>query len=131
MMRMLTPLQYAVALVSMLALDTVWLTLQRGRYGDMVRAVQRKDMRVRYVPAVMAYALMYLAIVVLIVPSVEKKSSSDAAKVGALAGFVVYGIFNATNLAIFSDYPWSTALIDTAWGTFLFAFVAWLTAYVM
>lgn len=35
---------------------------------------------------------------------------------GALFGFIVYGVYNATNYAILTEYDLRTATIDTAWG---------------
>jgi len=32
-----------------------------------------------------------------------------------------------TNISIFKQYAWKTALIDTLWGGILFAFTTWAT----
>jgi uncharacterized membrane protein len=43
-----------------------------------------------------------------------------------LLGFVVYGIYEMTNYALFSKWRWTTAMIDTLWGGVLFTLVFWI-----
>jgi uncharacterized membrane protein len=49
---------------------------------------------------------------------------------GALFGLIVYGVYNGTNYATFTDYPLSTAAIDTLWGTFASALVSAVISYI-
>ena len=42
-------------------------------------------------------------------------------------GFLMYSTFDLTNKAIFKDYPWSYALADMTWGTFLIGLVSAIT----
>lgn len=51
------------------------------------------------------------------------------AMLGALQGFTVYSVFNITSKVVFPSSMWPTqiALIDTLWGTILFALVAAVT----
>jgi uncharacterized membrane protein len=49
---------------------------------------------------------------------------------GAAMGFVIYGVYDFTCLAIFKDWPVMMAFIDWAWGTFLCGFSATLTVYI-
>jgi uncharacterized membrane protein len=120
--------QYVATFAFILLLDFVWLSLQRTMYGDMVKRVQLRDMRVRLAPAVIAYALVYAGLVFLVLPPLMQRNISGAALWwhAGLHGLVVYGVYNATNLAVFERYPWSVALIDTAWGVTLHVAVAWL-----
>jgi uncharacterized membrane protein len=46
---------------------------------------------------------------------------------GALLGFIIYGVYNGTNYATLKDYPISTAIADTLWGTFAVATVSLIT----
>ena len=39
-------------------------------------------------------------------------------------GFVVYGIFDMTNMAILKNYPLLFAAVDMSWGTFAFIVVS-------
>lgn len=51
---------------------------------------------------------------------------TDRALLGALQGFTVYSVFNITAKVVFPPSMWPThiAIIDTVWGTLLFAIVA-------
>lgn len=73
----------------------------------------------------MAYSLMIVGFIFIILPSLNNSSKKDgflikSFKYGAVFGFTVYGIYNATNMAIFEDYSLSIAVMDTAWGTFAY-----------
>lgn len=50
---------------------------------------------------------------------------------GFLFGFVLYGVFDFTNLAIFSDYSLNTAMIDMLWGGILLSFTTFLGYYIL
>ena len=61
-------------------------------------------------------------------PSSSKNDTSKRSVLDAfLLGFVIYGVFDLTNLAIFKKYDNMVALMDMLWGGTLFA----LTAYII
>lgn len=118
-----------VAVVTMLVLDALWLTLNKKRYANMVQAVQKSALKANMYAAITAYVLMVLALVTIVIPNAKRSKAppvQSALRHGALFGFVAYGIYNATNLAIFKEYNLTVALMDTAWGTFLFFVVTWV-----
>jgi uncharacterized membrane protein len=74
---------------------------------------------------------MYIGLLFIVFPLVDASNNKNklwvAVKFGGLFGLVVYGIFNATNYAIFKGYnPW-IAFQDTLWGTFVYSFVVYVT----
>jgi uncharacterized membrane protein len=79
---------------------------------------QSKKVNIRWWSAIVAYILMTAAILLFVV----KISDNPwwGLLWGALLGLIIYGIFNFTNLAIFTNYNWTSALIDTSWGILLF-----------
>ena len=54
---------------------------------------------------------------------VKQKSYLNA----VLLGLIVYGVYNATNVATITNYDGKVAAIDTAWGTSLFLITTILT----
>lgn len=113
-------------------IDVLWITSNLPMYKRLVAAVQQgRPMRMRMPWALCAYAIMFVALWMIVLPAVKAEllASPNAARSsfwskvpvalrhGALFGFVAYGIYNATNLAIFDKYPVSTAVVDTLWGT--------------
>jgi len=63
---------------------------------------------------IMAFGLYYF--------SVKEKSILNA----LILGFIIYGIYNATNYATINKYSLNVAIIDTLWGPTLFTTVAYL-----
>lgn len=124
-----------VAILLMLVLDAIWLTLMNPRYGELIKSVQGSPMQTRLVPAIIAYILMIVGLLYIVLENIKKDSSNNiiwlSFKYGFLFGFVVYGIFNSTNLAIFKGYSWTMAVADTLWGSFLFFFVTYVTLLLM
>ena len=112
------------AVLAMLVLDLCWINANKHMYASMVQKVQSKAMRVSGVPALLAYVLMILGLVWFVLPAAQKDSSKSvvmkALKYGAMFGLITYGIFNATNAALFSDYSLRVALVDTLWGMFVY-----------
>ncbi len=92
-------------------IDAVVLPLARPMYPVV-------SFRYEYAP--LAYGMVGLA-----VSSVS--AARGAASVGAALGFVIYGVFNATQLCINGDWSLGTAAWDTAYGTVMFAALAYAT----
>lgn len=114
-------------LLFLLVIDIIWVTSTRSMYANTVKKIQGSSMQLNQTAAVIAYLFVGIAFIGIVVPSLEKCNDfATAAWTGALAGIVIYGIFNATNKAMFSNYDTVTAIIDTMWGTTLFAVTSML-----
>lgn len=116
----------AVTAVAMLVADVVWLRLRGAMYRASIAAVQNGPLRLRAGWGAAAYALMAASIPLVAFPAAgavggKQINPASAAVSGAFLGLAVYGVFNATNAAIFSRYPVRMALQDTLWGTALFS----------
>lgn len=114
-------LSYIIPVVFMLVADLIWVTANKQKYAQMVRTVQHKPMTVKTQAAIVAYTAMVLGLVFFVIPAARADPAQckfyRAAKYGALFGFIVYAIYNATNYAIFQDYSLDVAILDTIWGT--------------
>jgi uncharacterized membrane protein len=85
----------------------------------LIQQIQGTEPVIRPIPAVLIYILMAIGIVVFaVIPSTEIES---AALRGALLGLCMYGVYDLTNYAIFTNYSLEMTLTDMAWGTFLCA----------
>lgn len=112
----------ATTIAIMLAIDFTWLTLQQPMYASLVRSVQGRQISIHFASAIASYAFVVLGFAGLVVPEIKVTTASTSAfQKGALVGLVVYGVFNATNAAIFDGYKVKAGVVDTLWGTFLFA----------
>jgi uncharacterized membrane protein len=115
--------QIAAIAVTLLALDAVWLTLRAGAHDALFRAVQGGvPLRIRMLPAALVYAIMTL--LVFIYAARDASSAIDAARRGALIGFLAYAFYDLTNYATLSGYTLEMTILDIGWGTLLFTAAA-------
>src|SRR3990167_1429083 len=77
---------------------------------------------------VIIYALFAFATLTFVVP-LSQGSLLPAFFYGAALGFVIYGVYDFTCVAIFKDWPVMMAFVDWLWGTILCAFSATITVY--
>jgi uncharacterized membrane protein len=117
----------------MLAMDTVYISAVKGQYAKMVYSIQRgQSMVINVTSAILCYLVLAAGLVFLVFPYAKLMLQSHARSnelsvkikvallTGGLAGFLTYGVFNTTNVALFKNYRLDLALIDTVWGSLLF-----------
>jgi uncharacterized membrane protein len=86
-------------------------------------------MKIEIIPAIISYILLYIGIVWIAIPNARQSSGSKfmkALKNGGLLGLVIYGVYNATNAAIFKNYDITVGIIDTLWGVVVGTLVVYL-----
>jgi uncharacterized membrane protein len=102
-------------LVIMLLLDSVYLFLTKSIFGELVAKIQRTAMQFRIEGAIVVYLLLALGLYYFIV------KPGLSAWEAALLGLVIYGTFDFTNYTMFKNYDLKIAIMDTVWGSLLFA----------
>ena len=113
---------FIVSSILLVAVDAVYLYfIGKPVFEKAVFAIQKTKLDVNMPPAVFTYILMAIILNYFIIS--VNKSPFDA----FILGFCTYGIFDFTNLAIFKNYNFKTAIIDTLWGAILFFIVTFLT----
>jgi uncharacterized membrane protein len=115
---------YFVSLVAFLALDFAWLGwIARGFYRQQLGHLLSPE--VRWIPAILFYALFVAAVVVFAVaPAIERGSFSRALLLGGFFGIVTYATYDLTNLATLKGFPTLVAAVDITWGCILTSVVA-------
>lgn len=86
-----------------------------------VELIQNAPLKANVYGAILSYVCVIGAFNYFIV--LQNKSPFDA----FVLGVFLYGVFDMTNLTMFTKYSWKTAISDTLWGGTLFAFTAWVT----
>ena len=125
-------LEYLVGLLCLYVLDLSWINSPpiKQAWSLTVRSIQKgTPMTPNVLWAIVAYTAMGVALTCIAIPFAETKiTKRDSWSVlcnslwtGGLTGFVIYDVFDVTNAAIFTGYPTSLAILDIAWGTFVFA----------
>tara|TARA_B110000977_G_scaffold39805_1_gene53482 strand:- start:2139 stop:2507 length:369 start_codon:yes stop_codon:yes gene_type:complete len=101
--------------IILLFIDIIYLTfLGGGPFMNMVSKIQNSEAKLNKVSAAFTYVMM----IILMHQFVINKNFTNQ-KV-FLLGFLTYGIFDFTNMAIFSNYDIFIAIQDTIWGGILF-----------
>lgn len=107
-------LLYILTFIAVILIDLPYLWARLDFHKAFFQGVQKSPLSVRLGPAAIVYLLFAYALTcVAIQPA---KSLTDAAIRGAAVGAVMYGFYDATNLATLTGWTWSMALVDTAWG---------------
>lgn len=104
------------------AMDMVWLGFVAARFyrGQLSAFLGITDGRMDVnIPAALAtWALIVLGIVVLVLPRTAGSGSAWSGLLwGALFGFIVYGVYDLTNLSVLRGWPVAMTVVDMAWGT--------------
>ena len=101
--------------IILLFIDIIYLTfLGGGPFMNMVSKIQNSEAKLNKVSAAFTYIMM----IILMHQFVINKNFTNQ-KV-FLLGFLTYGIFDFTNMAIFSEYDIFIAIQDTIWGGLFF-----------
>ena len=106
--------------VILLTLDFIYLNLTKSVFQTQVFKIQHGVMNVKLIPAVLCYFFLVIGLNYFILQ--PHRTILEA----FLLGFIIYGVFDSTNLAIFKNYEWNVAIMDTVWGGILFALTTWI-----
>ena len=118
---------YAVAVVTFLIIDLIWLgVIARSFYQAQIGHLMRSN--VNWAAALVFYLVFVSGIVVLVVwPAIERQSLQHAVLLGGLFGLVTYAAYDLTNLATLKGFPLTVALVDLVWGAVLCTTVSTIT----
>lgn len=109
-----------VGALAFLVLDGLWLgLLMTGYYRDRMAPIARLaggTFAPNWPAALAVWGLLGAGIAFFVSP--RASSLASAAGVGAVFGFVVYGVYDFTNYSTLRQWPLSLTLVDIAWGTF-------------
>ena len=101
--------------IVMISLDFVYLNVMKGYFINQVKMVQGTPLKVNYLGAAICYIFLITGLNYFIIK--PRKSVTDA----FLLGIVIYGVYETTNYALFSNWSMISVIIDTLWGGLLFA----------
>ena len=107
--------KFALLAVIMLVLDAVFLGSMRVYFNNQIRSIQGSGMQMNYVAAALCYLVITGCVYRFII--MTGASVLDA----AILGWSVYLIYELTNKALFTNWTWTTVMIDGMWGGILFA----------
>ena len=100
--------------IVLIVIDSVYLNIMKGYFENQVKKVQGTSIKLNFVGAAICYIFLIVGLNYFIIK--PHRSVQDA----FLLGLVIYGVYETTNLALFSNWSVLTVLIDTLWGGLLF-----------
>jgi len=115
--------QYIFSSAILLILDILWISIyMKNKYIKQIRKIQNYDMKINIIAGLLSYTLMILGLCVFVIPKISsEKHLQDSLIYGGLFGLIVYGIFDFTNMAVLEKWDTRLALIDIAWGSFVYS----------
>jgi uncharacterized membrane protein len=121
---------YLVALISFLAMDSLWLGLVAPQfYRSQIGFIMAESPN--FMAAGIFYLLFIAGMVVFVVePGVNDMSISQAVLRGAFFGLITYATYDLTNLATLAGWPILVTIVDMLWGTILSSMVTLVCVWV-
>ena len=118
-------LQYISIFILSIVFDYLWLGIIAKKYmsnllGDLLSEKTRFD--------ALLFVYLILSSVILFIIK-HSSSTKESFLYGAGMGFVVYSIYEFTNLAVIKNWPVKLVLVDILWGTFMVGIVSALVFY--
>ena len=112
--------KYIASSIILVLVDYIYLSIIKDFFGKQIIKVQGSPMKVNLIGVILCYLILVLGINYFII--YQNKSILDA----FLLGLLIYGVYETTNYALFSNWSVSTVIIDTLWGGILFALTTYL-----
>jgi uncharacterized membrane protein len=126
--------KYIILSAIYLTIDIGYLLVVQPYYEKMIFTIQNRKMNVRKVYGFVAYVILlisifYIGIPLMMLYKLQHPSTNNiliSLYTMGLLGFTIYGVFDMTNMCIFSQYSITHALTDWFWGTFVFTLLGYV-----
>lgn len=110
-----------VSAFTMIALDSLYLQTIQGEFSNLLVKVQGSPLKLKLLPTIVCYLLLVFGLNYFIIS--KKQSLYDA----FLFGIIVYGVYDATTLALLTKWSYKIAMIDALWGGILMFATTYIT----
>ena len=119
--------------IIILILDSIMIGgILNKSWNNNISTIQNKPLKIKPIYAIITYVFVVLGAYIFVYQKISKDNwVADALKLGFLWGVITYGIFDFTNLTIFTEYSFNTAILDTLWGGTLIALTVLITYFLM
>ena len=107
--------------IILIGLDAIYLTLTKDFFNNLIKQIQGEAINLKLLGAIICYLFLLFGLNYFIIN--RNKSPQEA----ALLGLVIYGVYDATNYAIFNKWNLGALLMDTLWGGLVFYLTTFLT----
>ncbi len=108
-----------------LLLDAIYLNTSSKLFQNVITGIQRTALVLKPAGVIVCYLFLIFGLYYFILK--DRRSPVDA----FIFGFVMYGVYEATNYAILKKWPLHVTFIDTLWGGVLFSLTTIITYYLL
>ena len=110
-----------LASIIFLIVDVIWLSFATKSFYRPLLGELISDKPVIWA-AVLFYVLYMLGMAVIVIqPCIEPSGLSKSVYTGFIFGWVAYGTYNLTNMAVIKDWSSTVVFVDMFWGASLTA----------
>ena len=113
-----------ISAIVFVTIDFFYLNLNKSYFANQIKKIQNKPMTMNILGVLLCYIFLIFGINYFIIK--PKRSVQDA----FLLGLIIYGVYETTNLATFSDWSLFMVVMDTLWGGVLFALTTYIVSLV-
>lgn len=119
---------YFATLGFLILLDSIWIGfLMTDIYKSNIAkilSISKDAVTFNPLPGILVWMLIAFGALFFVLPLTKNLDYLTTFYYGAFFGLVLYGVFEFTNMATFSNWSLKTAVIDIFWGMFLNGAVA-------
>ena len=108
-----------VIAVLVILFDSIYLYLIKDMFNKQIIDIQGSRLKINIYSVILCYMVIIFGLYYFIIK--DHRSIFDA----FLLGFVIYAIYELTNLALFKKWSVIIVIIDSLWGGILFALTTW------
>lgn len=118
-------LKYLLAAILFVVLDGFYLNLVKDYFNSQVKKIQGTPIKINLIYTAITYVFLIFGLNYFIIQ--KHRPVKDA----ALLGLVIYGVYEFTNISLFSNWSLLTVIMDTTWGTILYSLTTFLVYKIM
>jgi len=104
----------------LLLVDSIFLYFIGTPFKNMIKNIQGTPVKIKLFPAIICYIILIFSLYYFIIN--KKNSYLDA----FFLGFIIYGVYETTNMATINKWNYNIGVIDLIWGGFLFLITTYL-----
>ena len=104
----------------LLLVDSIFLYFIGSPFKNMIKNIQGTPVKIKLFPAIICYIILIFSLYYFIIN--KKSSYLDA----FFLGFIIYGVYETTNMATINKWNYNIGVIDLIWGGFLFLITTYL-----
>ena len=109
--------------IILFSIDFIYLKSIGSFFNKKMKLIQKEPFELNKFGALLCYSFLILGLYHFVIKNIDKntvlKKQKTLIKDAFILGFVIYGVFETTNYAIFKNWSVELLILDTLWGGIL------------